>query len=57
MFDESVPDATSEDNTEEDALKGAEIKSGTGDAEEVYPEREGEAKPASGTSPQEAGSL
>jgi hypothetical protein len=52
-----APDAAPEDNPEPDALKDVDITSGTGDAEEVSPPREGEAGPASGTSPQEAGSL
>ena len=53
-----APDAAPEDNPEPDALSGdAEITSGTGDPPEAQPEQEGEAGPASGTSPQEAGSL
>jgi hypothetical protein len=36
---------------EDDALKDADVKSGTAEAEEVYPEREGEAGPASGFTP------
>jgi len=51
-----APDAAPEDNPEPDALKDADIKSGTGDPDLAYPEQEGEASPASGTTPQEAGS-
>jgi hypothetical protein len=36
---------------EDDALKDAEIKSGTGDPELAHPEQKGEAGPAAGTSP------
>jgi hypothetical protein len=50
-----APDAAPEDNPEPDALKDADITSGTGDAEEVNPTREGEAGPAAGFTP-EAGS-
>jgi hypothetical protein len=52
-----APDAAPEDNPEPDALKDVDITSGTGDVEEAESERSGEAGPASGTSPQEAGSL
>jgi hypothetical protein len=51
-----APDAAPEDNPAPDALKDADIKSGTGDPEMAYPEQEGESGPAAGTSPQEAGS-
>lgn len=51
-----APDAAPEDNPEPDALKDVDITSGTGDPPEASPEQEGEAGPASGTSPQEAGS-
>lgn len=40
---------------EDDALKDAEIKSGTGDPDLAHPEQKGEAGPASGTSPETAG--
>jgi hypothetical protein len=40
---------------EDDALKDADIKSGTGDPDEVYPEQEGEAGPASGFTPEAGG--
>jgi hypothetical protein len=52
-----APDAAPEDNPEPDALKDADITSGTGDPAEAKPEQKGEARPAAGTSPQEAGSL
>ena len=42
---------------EDDALKDADIKSGKVGAEEEYHPRSGEAKEASDTTPQEAGSL
>ena len=65
MFDDSdlgknrspAPDAAPEDNPEPDALKGADIKSGTVGTDEAYDQRKGEAKDASDTTPQEAGSL
>jgi hypothetical protein len=50
-----APDAAPEDNPEPDALKDADVKSGTGDAEEAYPEQEGEAGPASGFTPEAGG--
>jgi hypothetical protein len=50
-----APDAAPEDNPEPDALKDADIKSGTGDPDEVYPEQEGEAGPASGFTPEAGG--
>jgi hypothetical protein len=65
MFDEEsdlgknrspAPDAAPEDNPEPDALKDADVKSGTGDTEAVH-DQKGEAKDASDTTPQEAGSL
>jgi hypothetical protein len=40
---------------EDDALKDADIKSGTGDPDLANPQREGEAGPASGTSPETQG--
>jgi hypothetical protein len=40
---------------EDDALKDADIKSGTGDPELAHPEQQGEAGPASGTSPETEG--
>ncbi|MDX6704311.1 MAG: hypothetical protein QOK16_1882 [Solirubrobacteraceae bacterium] len=52
-----APDAAPEDNPEPDALKDVDITSGKGDPDEAQPEQEGVAGPASGTSPQEAGSL
>jgi hypothetical protein len=52
-----APDAAPEDNPEPDALKDADIKSGKVGAEEAYKPRSGEAKDASDTTPQEAGSL
>jgi hypothetical protein len=65
MFDESdlgknrspAPEAAPEDNPEPDALKDADITSGTVGTEEAYPPRKGEGKSASDTTPQEAGSL
>ena len=51
-----APDAAPEDNPAPDALKDVDIKSGKGDPDLAYPEQEGEAGPASGTSPQEGGS-
>ena len=50
-----APDAAPEDNPEPDALKDADIQSGTGDAEEVNPTRKGEAGPASGFTPEAGG--
>jgi hypothetical protein len=50
-----APDAAPEDNPEPDALKDADIKSGTGDPDLEYPEQEGEAGPASGFTPKDAG--
>jgi hypothetical protein len=50
-----APDAAPEDNPEPDALKDADIKSGTGDAEEENPTREGVAGPASGFTPEAGG--
>ena len=55
MFDEEKTEPQNRSPAEEDALKDAEIKSGTGDAEEVYPEQEGEAGPASGFTPEAGG--
>jgi hypothetical protein len=52
-----APDAAPEDNPEPDALKDADITSGTVGTEEANPPRSGEAKDASDTTPQEAGSL
>jgi hypothetical protein len=52
-----APDAAPEDNPEPDALKDADIKSGTGDAELKNPTQTGEAKEASDTTPQEGGTL
>jgi hypothetical protein len=65
MFDDSdlgknrspAPDAAPEDNPEPDALKDAEVTSGTVGTDEAYAPRKGEAKDASDTTPQEAGSL
>ena len=51
-----APDAAPEDNPEPDALKDAEITSGTVGTEAVQ-DQKGEAKEASDTTPQEAGSL
>jgi hypothetical protein len=50
-----APDAAPEDNPEPDALKDADIKSGTGDTEEENPTREGVAGPASGFTPEAGG--
>jgi hypothetical protein len=52
-----APDAAPEDNPEPDALKDADITSGTVGTEAAHPTREGEAKDASDTTPQEAGTL
>jgi hypothetical protein len=49
-------DAAPEDNPEPDALKDADITSGKVGTEAEY-SQEGEAKEASDTTPQEAGSL
>jgi hypothetical protein len=55
MFEEELddhrspaPDAAPEDNPQPDALKDADITSGTGD-QSADPEREGVAGPAAGT--------
>ena len=40
---------------EDDALEDADIKSGTGDPDLANPQQEGEAGPASGTSPETEG--
>jgi hypothetical protein len=52
-----APDAAPEDNPEPDALKDADIKSGTGDAELAHPDaqQKGEAGPASGFTPEAGG--
>lgn len=51
-----APDAAPEDNPEPDALSGdVDIKSGTGDPKLAYPEQKGEAGPASGFTPKDAG--
>jgi hypothetical protein len=55
MSDEETTETQNASPAEEDALKDADIKSGTADAEEVYPEREGEAGPASGFTPEAGG--
>ncbi len=52
-----APDAAPEDNPQPDALKDADITSGTGDPPEAKPEQSGKAKEAADTTPQEAGSL
>lgn len=52
-----APDAAPEDNPEPDALEDADVTSGTVGTEAVHPTREGEAKDASDTTPQEAGTL
>jgi hypothetical protein len=51
-----APDAAPEDNPEPDALKDADITSGKVGTEAQY-DQKGEAKDASDTTPQEAGSL
>jgi hypothetical protein len=51
-----APDAAPEDNPEPDALKDADITSGTVGTEAEY-DQKGEAKEASDTTPQEAGSF
>lgn len=51
-----APDARPEDNPEPDALKDADITSGKVGTEAAY-DQEGEAKEASDTTAQEAGSL
>jgi hypothetical protein len=40
---------------EDDALKDADIKSGTGDSDLENPQQQGEAGPAAGTSPETEG--
>jgi hypothetical protein len=45
------------DDADQDALKDADIQSGTVGTKEAYPPREGEVKKASDTTPQEAGSF
>lgn len=49
------PEPQNRSPAEDDALEGAEIKSGTGDPERAYPEQEGEAGPASGFTPEAGG--
>lgn len=50
-----APDAAPEDDPEPDALSGdVDIKSGTGDPDLAY-EQEGEAGPASGSTPEAGG--
>ena len=51
-----APDAAPEDNPEPDALKDADITSGTVGTEAKH-DQTGEGKEASDTTPQEAGSL
>jgi len=51
-----APDAAPEDNPEPDALRDADITSGNVGTEAVE-DQKGEAKEASDTTPQEAGSL
>jgi hypothetical protein len=51
-----APDVAPEDNPEPDALRDADIKSGTVGTEPEYAQK-AEAKEASDTTPQEAGSL
>lgn len=51
-----APDAAPEDNPEPDALKDADITSGTTGTEAKH-DQQGEAKDASDTTPQEAGTL
>jgi hypothetical protein len=55
MSDEEQTEPQNRSPAEDDALKDADIKSGTGDAEEVNPTREGEAGPASGFTPEAGG--
>ena len=55
MSDEEKTPSQNRSPAEDDALKDAEIKSGTGDPDEIYPEQEGEAGPASGFTPKDAG--
>jgi hypothetical protein len=55
MSDEEKTEPQNRSPAEEDALKDADIKSGTGDPDLVNPEQEGEAGPASGTSPETQG--
>jgi len=55
MADEEKTEPQNHSPAEDDALKDADIKSGTGDPEEIYPEQEGEAGPASGSTPDAEG--